>query len=1379
MTPIRNTPSGGMDKDTDLQYIGGGNYQDAHDVRTQDIAGNTGVAMANIKGNDVAITIPNITSSIKSYRIYVDTSEADLGGTVLPLSGKLKLVDSALPGGEFESATTTSFTIDPTTHYGNLVTLLQTLDNGFYNPDDPFAIGAFTTTGTYTGYFTISQNAIVDSDFSVLQTEGNLISKIELISEYRPSATDMTLKVIGLEQIHDYVFVLSVSNHEFSFGHVSEVGVLQYDDNTQVYTYTRLLRSNNLGFSPNYQAQIKGEVDQDRISLYWTDRHEKPRALYVPYPFVQDGCLTPNGGTYNYSTLDKETYLFLSAPTALLTIDSISDVGGNLSCGNKRYTGRFLTDSLVGTEFLYPTGAVNIYAKSTQTPYEIAGGQPEELTTKSVKMTLTGIPQDQFKYFELVAVEYTGDGFSAKIVQRYNIDGVESLDVYHTDLGQDNVAIGVNELVAVFAKYDTVGSIAMINNRMVLSNLQEQIDTDLEEWASSIEHELEQTTIPSVGVVGDLSKTYAEYRFGEYQDPLNTLNYTGYMFNDTYRFGIQVKWKTTGKWSKAYWIDDIRFDLSSTNVTTPNRRTANGIDINLTDDFYTETKVYNVKFGNIDLDYVVDGAPLHSKIEAYRIVRADRIPEVLSTGYFCAATSTGATRAPYTTPQAGYPPAGPGFDGSDVLFYYSVDGSFLGNNYTFKSGDTLKLVSGASGTASFVQKPGRSRSANNSVLDEWTGYFDVPASNPVYESVSVDAAVPIFRSGLVALTPSISVNNSTHHFHYAFKLPGTVYGTLGNAAQVFYDTAIYYGQVFRDLGNYAKYPANKELTIYNSTNHITVLFDGQVGIQTESVFGGDVFTQKTWFKVSADNYAATSTGNGRAYGVYSQNTVNTQMRTILAHDSTTYGPNYIYPQYTDKSAGITNAVGSQGAGLFAWLEQSPTQDNQYKYSTSYNLADGTLLETGYDVNSLYDGKRGSTIIYSPTKTVGSLKDNYRIYKPADIADLDPTQGDISFHAAINGSLYTWQEQSFRRQYFGESATMTGDNGSDVVVGAGVLFSVPSHELSSIGSDKKWAIVKGKNHNGKEVYYWFNDKLKKMVRFGGDGVQVISDFGMMSYLNNNVNFIYDKHEPITNRGINGVWNDRYSEAIFTFKGVSSQISEFDESGATSYVVGDMVVYSKATTHKSGIPFIYRNILATNGTPDSKRPGTGSSTDTYWEKLGPEDLPQYYTMMTLVWHETKNVFRSFHQYWPNIYGTHLNSFLTTDPLNTNILYLHDIGAPTTYYGTAASGDVTCVTNWEPNLTKQYEAVQFATDIVPYRVDYTTKNHTSFLVAADFTTREDFHYSPIKNNAVAGVVTGDSSRLFGRYMKTKLTMEGGVAQRLVNFIVKLRENSRLYNR
>ena len=79
-------------------------------------------------------------------------------------------------------------------------------------------------------------------------------------------------------------------------------------------------------------------------------------------------------------------------------------------------------------------------------------------------------------------------------------------------------------------------------------------------------------------------------------------------------------------------------------------------------------------------------------------------------------------------------------------------------------------------------------------------------------------------------------------------------------------------------------------------------------------------------------------------------------------------------------------------------------------------------------------------------------------------------------------------------------------------------------------------------------------------------------------------------------------------------------------------------------------------------------------------------------------------------------------------------------------------------------KYEAVQVVSDTTPNRLDFTTRDHVSFLTSAEFEEREDYFYAPVKNDSTGtGLNDGDTSRLWGRYMKIKFTFAPNVFQKL----------------
>jgi hypothetical protein len=126
------------------------------------------------------------------------------------------------------------------------------------------------------------------------------------------------------------------------------------------------------------------------------------------------------------------------------------------------------------------------------------------------------------------------------------------------------------------------------------------------------------------------------------------------------------------------------------------------------------------------------------------------------------------------------------------------------------------------------------------------------------------------------------------------------------------------------------------------------------------------------------------------------------------------------------------------------------------------------------------------------------------------------------------------------------------------------------------------------------------------------------------------------------------------------------------------------------------------------------------------------------------------------------------------------VHDKGDEMNYYGTGFNGNITSVMNYDLNLSKNFEAVQVVTGTTPYRLDFSTRDHVSFLTQGEFEELEDYYYAPIKNDStLSGVNSGDSSRLWGRYLKIKFTFLAGGAQKLLNYIIKYRPNHRLYRK
>ena len=72
--PIKLTPLGNLDKDTDYNLVKTGNYVDALDVIKQDDAGNVSGTTQPTQRNKHAFSLGEVVSQNKKYRITVPTS---------------------------------------------------------------------------------------------------------------------------------------------------------------------------------------------------------------------------------------------------------------------------------------------------------------------------------------------------------------------------------------------------------------------------------------------------------------------------------------------------------------------------------------------------------------------------------------------------------------------------------------------------------------------------------------------------------------------------------------------------------------------------------------------------------------------------------------------------------------------------------------------------------------------------------------------------------------------------------------------------------------------------------------------------------------------------------------------------------------------------------------------------------------------------------------------------------------------------------------------------------------------------------------------------------------------------------------------------------
>lgn len=454
---------------------------------------------------------------------------------------------------------------------------------------------------------------------------------------------------------------------------IGEIGVAQYAEGTDSYSYTRLVRSIKLNFITKKQIDARPtERNIRNTNLYWTDNYNVQRCMYYKGPYIQDGFISyfnPDGN-YSYLTIEEE---IKSQIVGLFNIDFVRQLesGGAVKSGNHTYVVRAKNKASNKTEISLPCGLINVYVNGFNK--NAFGDDAGTVTSKINVLQVTGIKAGVFEQIELIDILYSS-GFgliSATVVNSYELaeDTVE-LTVQHTGNETGSFPLDTAELLYVTQFFKTVKSNQVIDNRMVNTNVTFFQDKDFRAFAKTFEHEIIELSGGGAGSFFSgndifVYSTLANYpltaagvtwgtnfKFGGYKEPANVNRAMSLMLNETYRFRVVFKMKDSGLLSPSYWIDDICINADPTNtnplgnpVTLPNRRVSPTSptaslyriqDMNITYSSRNSPenggKAFKVEFSGFDVGYLIDGKPVYEIVDEMYIFMDKCIPEIIFNG---------------------------------------------------------------------------------------------------------------------------------------------------------------------------------------------------------------------------------------------------------------------------------------------------------------------------------------------------------------------------------------------------------------------------------------------------------------------------------------------------------------------------------------------------------------------------------------------------------------------------------------------------------------------------------------------------------------------------------------------------------------------------
>ncbi len=446
---------------------------------------------------------------------------------------------------------------------------------------------------------------------------------------------------------------------------IGEIGVATYNQDSDVWTYTGLLRSMDLNFVMEHANDISGRDDIRRKTLYYTDDYNNRRAFYYYGDYQTNGALNfinPDN-FYYYDIIDEQSEISSSQISTDIELHS-QQAGGNIGAGNKRYF-CYLVDFFGNrSAYSYLSNIVSAYseAETGRAMGDLTGVN----TGKMNRIMVSDIDQRMYQYISLGYIDYVGDVVTASTLPEVDITG-NTMVINHFGSEPGAVVIDLAEIPISLLKLPKKAlNVDVIDNRLVFSNLQEEPKRDIRDWAKTFKHRIKEEWI---------NESNSFTPANEYQNVQTIHDKLGYMIDETYRFGVQVRWRDSGIWSEAAWVDDIKMHFRTNNDGNPfgnNRRVQLGNDIledydlnrfiykdgfpgtplghpgsadggipsgapwNLSGTVPREAgasvKIVYPEFFGFDFAYEVEGEPLSNLIDKIKIVRAECIPEVICNG---------------------------------------------------------------------------------------------------------------------------------------------------------------------------------------------------------------------------------------------------------------------------------------------------------------------------------------------------------------------------------------------------------------------------------------------------------------------------------------------------------------------------------------------------------------------------------------------------------------------------------------------------------------------------------------------------------------------------------------------------------------------------
>lgn len=1168
-----------------------------------------------------------------------------------------------------------------------------------------------------------------------------------------------TVELLGSTFLNAYTGSGIMTIHPRGYG---EVWRAVKDNVTGTWTNTRLIGSKALNLVTKKQIKAVCKKQAGRKRYVWTDRYNSVSVLYDKTVNYQQDCLLEiidPANTYSYDNLASEKIFQIGGANIDFRFTG-QTTGGNLPDGNCRYAVRLLTSTLTPTAWL-PLGIDNpipaVSAREDGIWDDFIGNEPGTTCGKTNNFEVSGDMVGLYDWIELCVVNYSGLGKNAWIVGRYRITD-NTMRLEHNGFEQNTTTIDIGTIGIMPEIYDRALSIDEIDGRVVLSNLSKDPVINLFGWFKTWLWDLGYEELEN-----SFKYVLEEPAIGGYQLSRNVYSKSGYLLNERYRFGAIVRFKN-GQTAGVFHIADAIFNTDNTqqgcvNALSDYNLTASGTGY--------KPRAFHIRFHGFDLDAVIDGKRVRDYVDKIYIVRAENTnPTILASGFIVPAVDGAIFQSPdkeitymdgaaklklgewpfpgtlagtgiinYLYGDSSSPPNFNFATIRDVCSFYSWDVACGKADIQFAAGDKIINFGQPQGTPraygdinfnDYVFETNGYTNTTPEIIDLEEGYY-VPAGGTAQFTTYADAFSKLLR--FTYDIPNGNYIECINPYSHVVRSDGTPFLPINGHTE----RGCYLAQYYRPKTAEQQYGSIENSryvwtgSVYNITPETPAI---PTALDFPPVYGGDVFTQKTILK----NRYPISPPKGFGQGImfFAQNRANFEMRYNELVPPAGYPPIY-----------------NQGFFPQQWLNKAagePIDNND-----GYSIRNETVLFTAFNPEKEVNDYK-VRFIWSEKEQPESFTDMQRLFLPLNFKDLEYKDGEVVHHESGNDELYAWQPDKFTRLYFNSNALLTSNDGVEVVLGSGAVMSREPLRLSQYGCSDPYGIVKGIAEQGGDTFYWICRRKSAFLRFGYDGTTnqgVIKK--MSSFFNNKMRYIKDT-TPADGKGVHGIWNEKFKEAVITMRGWKD-VPAWEN---LSYNQGAVVSYGSIL----GVPVFYECVTPTSNPPP----------DAGW-KIIPFTNQDFYSVHTIVFSERKNGFDYFASFFPKIYSSYNNTILSSE---SGVTYEHNRGNYGIWYDGAneirENGRWKGVVNYEPDEDKRWRALRIISDRTPFRVNMETQFGSTYLLESDFESRHGKHDAAIKNNVdINNSTEEDTDAIHGSYLIVEMEFEYGFYQKLFSLIAR----------